>query len=431
MLVDFFKNLPWYILYPGKAIFAGIGGYVSQNPQIFPAWAVLLGGAAALWVVVAFLWHAMNTWREHNKKSRLRLEPSHVIILGLTIAAIGVIWQMRVAAPNAQVDTTKNASKESLAWVFSGMAGKSDINGFRVGDIQFSTPKNETGKAVRLVEAYIQSGIDGGKRRPLLLNTYEHGLIPLAQANPIPPNTENVTLMAEFPELSESDFMKDWGNITFVIQDSDHTFRGKVEEQTFRLVFDGYRPKAPPPHVTKAPPEPYYSAADKDRISEALYKLQEILNKPLVQLTVESGQLLSWWEQNRNNRADQRPDIEENLRSLDSMRALSTKVYTGIFYKGVIDEYQVYGDLLRDVLQISPMEREQPIPAWGTAANNLHLAITTFQSAFVHSDARTREGLVLLINPTQDAFREATDKLRAWGQQCNERIEAKRKALRQ
>jgi hypothetical protein len=144
---------------------------------------------------------------------------------------------------------TKTQNK-SLAWVFSGMAGKSDANGFRVSDVQFLAAKNETGKAVRLVDAYIQSSIDGGKKRPLLLNTYEHGLVPLSQANPIPPNTENITLMAEFPELSESEFMKDWGNISFVIQDSDQAFQGKVDEQTFRGVFDGYRPKAPPPRAT-------------------------------------------------------------------------------------------------------------------------------------------------------------------------------------
>jgi preprotein translocase subunit Sec61beta len=95
---DFFKNLPWWIMYPGKGLLAICGGYVSQNPQIFPSWAVLLGAVVALWIVLAFVWHAINAWREHNQKPRLRLDPSHVIILGLAIAAIGVVWQMRATS---------------------------------------------------------------------------------------------------------------------------------------------------------------------------------------------------------------------------------------------------------------------------------------------------------------------------------------------
>jgi hypothetical protein len=104
------------------------------------------------------------------------------------------------------------------------------------------------------VDAYIQSGINS-KKQPLLLNTYDHGLIPLNAANPIPPNTENVTLIAEFPSLSERDFMNDWGVISFVIKDDEQTFSGKIEEKQLREIFDGYRPKTPPPRATKSEPD--------------------------------------------------------------------------------------------------------------------------------------------------------------------------------
>jgi len=112
MLVDFFKNLPWYILYPGKAMLAGVGGYVSQNPQIFPQWAVWLGAAVAAWIVLAFLWHALNAWHEHKKRPRL----TYLIILGLVIALGGAIWQMRkvplmpVATIAAQAAPTPTAA---------------------------------------------------------------------------------------------------------------------------------------------------------------------------------------------------------------------------------------------------------------------------------------------------------------------------------
>jgi preprotein translocase subunit Sec61beta len=106
-VIDFFKNLPWYILYPGKAVAAAAGGYVSQHPEIFPSWVVLLGAAVALWVVLAFLWHALNSWREHSGKAKLKLDPQLILILFLVAALGAAIWQwlrLPVTVPqNAQV----------------------------------------------------------------------------------------------------------------------------------------------------------------------------------------------------------------------------------------------------------------------------------------------------------------------------------------
>src|SRR5712664_1658831 len=115
-MVEFFRNLPWWIQLPGKALAAACGGYVSNHPEIFPSWAVLVGAAVALWVVLAFLWHAMNTLREHQKKPRITLEPHHIIILGLFIALGAVIWMMaksdkedpRIAQFQKQIATLQN-----------------------------------------------------------------------------------------------------------------------------------------------------------------------------------------------------------------------------------------------------------------------------------------------------------------------------------
>lgn len=116
MLVDFFKNLPWWLLYPGRALLAICGGYVSQNPQIFPHWAVLLGALVALWVIVAFVWHAINAWREHNQKQRLRLDPQ-LILIGCLLGALAMVtWQWwrgtppdpRIAVLEAQIADLRN-----------------------------------------------------------------------------------------------------------------------------------------------------------------------------------------------------------------------------------------------------------------------------------------------------------------------------------
>jgi hypothetical protein len=272
-----YANTCWGLL--GLSVTFGLAvlGLPTQYEWLSP-W--FLGAAVACGVgsLICFGWPLRQ--RENRAKVAIVLthparavrliEPSHVIILGLVIAAIGIVWQMRTAPPNGRLGTNK-----PLTWVFSGMAGKSDADGFRVGDIQIWSAKNDTGKAVRLIDAYIQSDIDGGKKRPLLLNTYEHGLIPLNQANPIPPDTENITLMAQFPNLSEADFMRDWGKVSFVIQDSDHTVQGKIEEQTFKTVFDGYRPRAPAARPTKIKTNPYDIPKKLAAIDEILPLLRD------------------------------------------------------------------------------------------------------------------------------------------------------------
>jgi preprotein translocase subunit Sec61beta len=92
-MVEFFKNLPWWIQYPGKALVALCGGYVSNHPEIFPPWAVMAGAVVALWVVLAFLWHALNAARERKEKPRLRLDPQIIIVLFLFAALATAIFQ--------------------------------------------------------------------------------------------------------------------------------------------------------------------------------------------------------------------------------------------------------------------------------------------------------------------------------------------------
>ncbi len=197
-------------------------------------------------------------------------------VIGMAVSAVAfaaffIAW-IWLPAP------TKTVQSKPLLWVFSGMAGTQDANGiYKVNNIQFLAAKNETGMAIRLVDAYIQSGIDSGKKMPLLLNTYEHRLIQLNDANPIPANTENITLIAEFPQLSENDFMKNWGTIDFVIQDEEQTFKGRIEDKTLIDVFAGYHLKTPPPRITKAPAPPIASP-DKTKNEQGSASQQPVVS---------------------------------------------------------------------------------------------------------------------------------------------------------
>src|SRR5260370_32145907 len=100
---DFFKNLPWWIKVPAGLVGAAMNQYSNKLPDWAGPYGEIAGAALALWVVLAFLWHGVNAWRQHKQKPRLKLEPSHVIILGLAIALCAVIWHSRRAplAPSA------------------------------------------------------------------------------------------------------------------------------------------------------------------------------------------------------------------------------------------------------------------------------------------------------------------------------------------
>lgn len=216
-MVEFFKNLPWWILYPGKAMVAAVGGYVSQNPQIFPHWAVLLGAALSLWIVLAFIWHAINAWREHNKKSRLKLEPSHVIIMGLAIALGGVVWQMRSVAPSDQANNPTRADlfdwnlNEVFNWHIPG-GGQLFVDAFKINGVR-------RGPGLVVLESAEMVSLVTGEHLPLQILIPKGGGAPADQVEPIAPEAK-IGLVASLRKsggegMAESDFIRRWGKFEF------------------------------------------------------------------------------------------------------------------------------------------------------------------------------------------------------------------------
>jgi hypothetical protein len=97
-IADFFKNLHWSVRLPGKVLLAAVGAYMNNHPELFPSYAVVIGGAVVLWVVLAFLWQALNAVRVHQGKSMLRVDPNAVLVI-LLVAALGAaLWQWWVAS---------------------------------------------------------------------------------------------------------------------------------------------------------------------------------------------------------------------------------------------------------------------------------------------------------------------------------------------
>ncbi|HWX83012.1 MAG TPA: hypothetical protein VNZ48_05360 [Xanthobacteraceae bacterium] len=88
-------NLPWWVKW---AFMAGVGalsaflpGVVAPNLQVIGA---SIGAALILVSIAGATGHTVNEHRAKQGKPRLKLEPSHLILLGLVIAAIGASWQM-------------------------------------------------------------------------------------------------------------------------------------------------------------------------------------------------------------------------------------------------------------------------------------------------------------------------------------------------
>jgi hypothetical protein len=89
---NFFSGLPAAV----RWAFTGAGGLMSAFSSNLPpglqTGGLYAGLALGIFGSIALTWHWINRWRERHGKTRLKLGPIHVIILGLVIAGLGVGW---------------------------------------------------------------------------------------------------------------------------------------------------------------------------------------------------------------------------------------------------------------------------------------------------------------------------------------------------
>jgi hypothetical protein len=196
-----------------------------------------------------------------------------------------------------------------------------------------------------------------------------------------------------------------------------------LEEQT-----RGARSTNPPISSAKASSEPsrFYSTGDKERLSEAFYKLAELLNKPVTKIEQDSQGLIRYWDGVKSN-PDRNHELKNIISQLEALRTLSGSTYAE--FSQLAADYKSYSDILADIMQDPPVERERALIAWQYAVNDFHRGLTTFDSLQTTVQPRTLEELGLLINPTQDKFRDAAAKLNDWILQCNKRIKQKELAI--
>jgi hypothetical protein len=91
---DFIEGIPWwvkYLLFVGGAL---MSAFASKLPESIQVLGLNLGIALSGLGCVGIVWHFANEWRDRHHKPRFKLEPFHLIALGLVVALAGVGWQI-------------------------------------------------------------------------------------------------------------------------------------------------------------------------------------------------------------------------------------------------------------------------------------------------------------------------------------------------
>lgn len=186
-----------------------------------------------------------------------RVEPYHIIILGLAIALCGVIWQIR--APH------KVQEANEIVWNFDGFlgAGWDEKNGVRVS--KFWAEGLNGPKAASIGDAFVVSGMTG---IPLAATiSTANGYVALAQSYPIPANAKfHIQVLFYDPSkklgpderegMPETTFLNDWGKFEFAIKVDGIEHKYPFDKERVAAQLARVKPKtdAPPRVIAKMPP---------------------------------------------------------------------------------------------------------------------------------------------------------------------------------
>lgn len=95
-------EIPWYAKYALLVGGALMSAFAGTFPLSIQTWGRDIGIACASLGFLAVAWHWINLWREHLRKPRLKVEPLHLIVMGLggvlvfaAVAFGGAIWLWR------------------------------------------------------------------------------------------------------------------------------------------------------------------------------------------------------------------------------------------------------------------------------------------------------------------------------------------------
>jgi hypothetical protein len=238
----------------GAFVFALMFGAALQLGDIHSMPLALAAAACAIISLAYIIWHGTNLLRVHYGKASLKLEPMHLIVVGLLIAVAGVVWQFATsnpipASPNVQ---SQNFEGRPIGWQWYGWNSNQGGGGKPplFGGLRF-LGKNITDEAVQLNKLTVISSITGNT----ISARIAVGQRMLEQTNPVPPQAEFI-IIAQFPNdemLAEKDYLAEWGAMKLVTWAGEARYTISFDEKTVAKPFEATHPKPEPyvPHVTE------------------------------------------------------------------------------------------------------------------------------------------------------------------------------------
>jgi hypothetical protein len=174
-------------------------------------------------------------------------------------------------------------------------------------------------------------------------------------------------------------------------------------------------------------PVRHYSAGDKERLSEAFFKLSEVLNKPLKNVVQEGHHVITVWESKKytDQAAAFIPHLTDRLNVISKE---STEAYRAL-YNELLPEYQHYSAELQAVLQTPVVEVERPILKFHATAARLGEAFLLFQSMQALDEQARDRYLRVVMSDLQTTFLNHMAQLNGWIDESNRRLAAKRKEI--
>jgi hypothetical protein len=254
-----FSSLPGWIRWLFTVGCFLVSAFSSQLPAALQTVGLCAGLLLGAFSGLASAWHAINTWRVRHGKPSVKVEPVHLIILGLAISAAGVIW-LAVWQPKAVIASTPpivtqgNADPGPLEWYKAFSMEGGPRAGRNIIALKFHG-RNISEAEVELKSASLISAINGTKMA--LEIDVGNETVPIDQIGLVPKHAY-ITLTAKFGSPDPSNpgkvmglepeaFLETWRQFSLNVQDDKKSYRIEFNEENLAGYFTG----TVGPHVTK------------------------------------------------------------------------------------------------------------------------------------------------------------------------------------
>jgi hypothetical protein len=206
-----------------------------------------------------FIGAALLLWIDYALRRRTQEMGLILVGIGLGTFVIGIgIYLFPATSAFQSASGTRSTQQpgpdEPLVWSRTPILGSTkDANGTIYAHTIGIVGKNIGAESIQLDDIYIVSEITGA-RIDLKVQIPNEGTIAPNETNPIPPDAFIQLSSDEFNPtagVSEKDFLRDWGAISFVAEYGGRKHQTSFGHATVEALFDSQRPNFVPPQVSR------------------------------------------------------------------------------------------------------------------------------------------------------------------------------------